>query len=123
MKNSRSGFTMIELIFVIVVIGILFSIALIRLMATRDDAKLSIDISNMAICLKDVGGQYIATATKLAKEDSDPCKRVVCYTFDFTGDNFIVTTKPGNAPYCSLIDTVGGHLAQSYNFAGSSISQ
>ena len=37
-SNSRSAFTMIELVFVIVVIGILASIAMPRLWVTRDDA-------------------------------------------------------------------------------------
>ena len=35
----RSAFTMIELVFVIVVLGILASIAVPRLIATKDDAS------------------------------------------------------------------------------------
>jgi len=42
MKNSKSAFTMIELIFVIVIIGILASVAIPKLSATRDDAKVSV---------------------------------------------------------------------------------
>ena len=38
---KRSGFTMIELIFVIVILGILASVAIPKLAATRDDAKVS----------------------------------------------------------------------------------
>ena len=43
MKNqkSKSAFTMIELVFVIVVIGILASVAIPRLAATRDDAEIT----------------------------------------------------------------------------------
>ena len=43
MKNikSKKAFTMIELVFVIVVIGILAGVAIPRLAATRDDAELT----------------------------------------------------------------------------------
>ena len=43
MKNqkSRLAFTMIELVFIIVIIGILASVAIPRLAATRDDAEIS----------------------------------------------------------------------------------
>jgi len=42
MKNIKKAFTMIELIFVIVIVGILAAVAIPRLAATRDDAKVSI---------------------------------------------------------------------------------
>jgi len=41
MRGYKSGFTMTELIFVVVIIGILASIAIPRFSATRDDALIS----------------------------------------------------------------------------------
>ncbi len=41
MKNSKYGFTMIEMIFVIVVLGILSAIAIPKFAATRTDAQIS----------------------------------------------------------------------------------
>jgi len=41
MKNSRNAFTMLELIFVIVVLGILAAIAVPRFAATRTDAQIA----------------------------------------------------------------------------------
>ncbi len=41
MVHSRKAFTMMELIFVIVIIGILAAVAIPRLAATRDDAEIT----------------------------------------------------------------------------------
>ena len=48
MKKNSSAFTMIELVFVIVVLGILAAVAIPRLAATRGDAQISKGRSDVA---------------------------------------------------------------------------
>ena len=54
----KKAFTMIEIIFVIVVIGILSAIAIPRFGTTRDDASVSNIILNAKIALLDVSTYY-----------------------------------------------------------------
>ena len=126
-KGMQSGFTMIELIFVIVIMGILFAIALPRLVATRDDAKLSITVHNMSVCITDVAAQYVTEGTDatLANHPSScDTEKTKCYNITYAsgGSNFIVTTNPGGASYCTQVDHIGGHLAKTYTFRGTRIS-
>jgi len=59
-KNIRNGFTMIELIFVIVILGILAAVAIPKLSATRTDAEVSKMATNMTVLISDIGSYYTA---------------------------------------------------------------
>ena len=54
----KKGFTMIELIFVIVILGILASVAIPRLAATKTDAEISATVANLRTLLNDVASYY-----------------------------------------------------------------
>lgn len=60
---KRSGFTMIELIFVIVILGILAAVAIPRLAATREDAQISKLATNVSTLKTEIGSSIVATGT------------------------------------------------------------
>jgi len=65
--KSKKAFTMIELIFVIVIIGILASIALPHLSITRDDAKITKTVSNLRTLLYDAYSFYVSQSEEVWK--------------------------------------------------------
>ena len=56
----KKGFTMIELIFVIVILGVLASVAIPRLAATRDDAEVAKAATNLTTAISDLTAYYTA---------------------------------------------------------------
>ena len=55
----KKGFTMIELIFVIVILGILASVAIPRLAATREDAEISAAVANLRTLVNDINSYFV----------------------------------------------------------------
>lgn len=78
----RRGFTLIELIFVIVILGALVGIATSKFMVSRDDAKLVVAATNIKTLILKLNEYYI-TQGKL-KTDSDAVLAVKEMTGVFT---------------------------------------
>ncbi|MCI6177320.1 MAG: type II secretion system GspH family protein [Campylobacter sp.] len=67
----KKGFTMIELIFVIVILGILASVAIPRLAATREDAEISAAVANLRTLVSDVTAYYTAKGSFKSSGSTD----------------------------------------------------
>ena len=67
----KKGFTMIELIFVIVILGVLASVAIPRLAATRDDAEVAKAATNLTTAVSDITAYYTAKGTFETGAQSD----------------------------------------------------
>ena len=104
----RKAFTMIELIFVIVIIGILASIALPKLAASRSDAEGTKVVHSLAQCINDAGGLFMMEGgfRHITQDDnlSDDC-RIANRCFNFTeydnnGSLFVVNDSSENSLLC-----------------------
>jgi general secretion pathway protein G len=83
-QMSRTAFTMIELVFVIVILGILAAVAMPKLAATRDDAK----VSALAYSVG-TGIQEVAAFATSKGETND--------SMELMSNNFAELSKSGDA--------------------------
>jgi type II secretory pathway pseudopilin PulG len=80
---------MIELIFTIIIIGILSSIAIPKLAATREDASDARKKTNVSRCLTDAVALYTARRLNPSENISNACKSGV--TVSISGDSVTVS--------------------------------
>ena len=111
----RKGFTMIELIFVIVILGVLASVAIPRLAATRDDAELSKAAANLTLAVRDIAAYYtakgsfgnVSSMTNALDGGSLKIKNTACATVTATGEEISVSFS-GNDSVCTKLKAMPG---------------
>lgn len=98
----RKGYSMIELVFVIVIIGVLAGISLPMVIGNVVDAKISKELENTRNCKADAKLFYTAFGTDMKASDSEGCQLMVCSSFDMVGGIVTVADALSAEPYCSM---------------------
>jgi general secretion pathway protein G len=93
---------MIELIFVIVIIGILAAVAIPKLAATRDDAKVVSAVSSAKQALENLGSEYTSQGAFTNYTVALANTAAPCFTFTDNSDGNVTLAENVSGASCNL---------------------
>ena len=108
----RKGFTMIELIFVIVIIGILAAVAIPKLASTRTASQSAKQVENIRTCITENASAYLLHGA--FDFTGQACTEADCFAFASSDSNMTVTFNSTH-DFCAEANT----LATDRNLTGS----
>ena len=89
--QNRSGFSMIELVFVIVILGVLAAVAVPRFVATRTDAQVATARSDMASAQKAIVAKIFAdNIDSTQKQAPDPNQKAAGANYNMNWGDWII---------------------------------
>lgn len=100
---ARKAFTMIELTFVIVIIGIIAAIAIPKLAATRDDAAVVSEINNASQVLMNLGSEYMGQGAFVNYLEADANSATKCFSYKVTTDGNVTVFLRGVYDNCPTV--------------------
>ena len=115
---KRNAFTMIELIFVIVILGILSAVAIPKLMATKDDANIVKEVANAKQTMQNAQSEFISQSSFSSYPDSK------CFSFTGLADgNFTVARINTTDLFCIQLfaSPLNKDINGTYQFGGTKI--
>ena len=114
----REAFTLVELIFTIIIIALLASISIPKFNATKDDAKTSRVVTQLSSCISYMGATY--TSKGIIDSDNMDCKMSEkCFDITILNNNpklgkILVKSGDGvtqaedkDKPYCKMAYIIG----------------
>lgn len=120
-KNSKKGFTLIELIVVIAILAILAAIAIPRFTRTQESAKLSADQATArtiasALTLAEASGDFIRGTSGYTYKSTITAGTAVANTYDsviatLVGQNYLEAVKAPQTSGTFTVVVTGGVIS------------